>query len=350
MAGNSRRRGAVRKKGTKPAPSGSGGRGRKALEGKGPTPKAVDREHHPAHQRASGRRRPGPGTGEGRSARSGAARRTGRPAGGAPSRGGAADRASSEVVAGRNAVVEALRAGVPATALYVAARVDADDRVREALKRAAQTGIPVLETPRGELDRLTAGAVHQGLAVQVPPFHYADPADLLDAHTHGIPLIVALDGVTDARNLGAVVRSVAAFGGHGVLLPQRRSAGMNAGAWKTSAGAAARLPVARVPNLTRALTDFQRAGYFVVGLDAGGPVDLPQLSVADRPLVLVVGSEGKGLSRLVAQTCDEVVAIPMAGPVESLNAGVAAGVALYEVVRQRHARPLRGDPQRRQLP
>ena len=147
--------------------------------------------------------------------------------------------------------------------------------------------------------------------------------------------MVALDGVTDPRNLGAVVRSVAAFGGHGVVVPERRSAGMTAAAWKVSAGAAARVPVARASNLTRALEDLKASGCFVVGLDTGGDVALPDLELAGEPLVLVVGSEGKGLSRLVREACDAVVSIPMAGRVESLNAGVAAGVALYEVARRR---------------
>jgi 23S rRNA (guanosine2251-2'-O)-methyltransferase len=244
-------------------------------------------------------------------------------------------KASSEVVAGRNAVVEALRAAVPVTTMYVAGRIDADDRVREALKTAAERSIPVLETPRGELDRLTDGAVHQGLAVQVPPYTYVDATDLVDPEAPGIPLVVALDGVTDPRNLGAVIRSVAAFGGHGVVLPERRSAGMTASAWKTSAGAAARVPVARVPNLTRSLEAFQKAGFFVLGLDMDGDVDLPGLALATEPVVVVVGSEGKGLSRLVRETCDQVVSIPMSSAVESLNAGVAAGVTLYEIARQR---------------
>jgi 23S rRNA (guanosine2251-2'-O)-methyltransferase len=132
-----------------------------------------------------------------------------------------------------------------------------------------------------------------------------------------------------------VVRSVAAFGGHGVIVPERRAAGMTAAAWKVSAGAAARIRVARATNLTRALEDLKSAGCFVVGLDAGGALDLPLLEAATDPVVLVVGSEGKGLSRLVRQTCDVVVSIPMAGEMESLNAGVAAGVALYEVARRR---------------
>ena len=139
-----------------------------------------------------------------------------------------------------------------------------------------------------------------------------------------VPLLAALDGVTDPRNLGAVIRSVAAFGGHGVLVPERRSAGVTAGAWKASAGAAARIPVARATNLTRALQAYRKAGCVVVGLAADGATDLADLEVAEDPLVLVVGSEGKGLSRLVTETCDLLVRIPMHSETESLNAGVAA--------------------------
>ncbi len=151
---------------------------------------------------------------------------------------------------------------------------------------------------------------------------------------------MALDGVTDPRNLGAVVRSVAAFGGHGVVVPERRAAGMTAAAWKVSAGAAARVKVARATNLTRALEEYRQAGCFVAGLDADGSIELDALDAATEPIVLVVGSEGRGLSRLVRQTCDVVVSIPMAGAMESLNAGVAAGIALYDVSRRRD-RPTR---------
>jgi 23S rRNA (guanosine2251-2'-O)-methyltransferase len=243
----------------------------------------------------------------------------------------------AELVAGRNAVVEALRARVPASVLYVVTRIDQDDRVREVLKRAAETGVPVLEASRAELDRLAGGIPHQGLAVQIPPYPYVEPDQLIArAEDAGEEvLVVALDGVTDPRNLGAVIRSAAAFGGHGLLIPERRSAGVTAGAWKASAGAAARLPVARATNLVRALEDYKKAGLFVAGLDADGEIELDALEVAVDPLVLVIGSEGKGLSRLVRQTCDLVVRIPMAGGNESLNAGVAAGIALYEVARRR---------------
>jgi 23S rRNA (guanosine2251-2'-O)-methyltransferase len=240
-------------------------------------------------------------------------------------------------VAGRNAVVEALRAGVPVKALYVAERIDSDDRVREVLKIAAERGLSVLEAPRAEIDRLTAGAVHQGVALTVPAYAYAHPDDLLAvAHDAGEPpLIVALDGVTDPRNLGAVVRSAAAFGAHGVVVPERRSAGMSVGAWKTSAGAAARIPVARATNLARQLHAYAEAGLFVVGLAGDGTVDVSELEVASEPLCLVVGSEGAGISRIVTQACDVVARIPIARDVESLNAGVAAGIALYEIARAR---------------
>jgi 23S rRNA (guanosine2251-2'-O)-methyltransferase len=240
-------------------------------------------------------------------------------------------------VVGRNAVVEVLRAGAPASTLYVAERAEADDRLREAVRLASDRGLALLEVPRPELDRLTGAAVHQGLALQVPAYDYTDPADLVTRARDRaeVPLVVALDGVTDPRNLGAVIRSVAAFGGTGVLIPQRRSAGVTAAVWKASAGALARVPVARAGNLTRALEDYQAAGLFVVGLAADGEVDVDALEVGVDPLVLVVGAEGRGLSRLVGQTCDLRARIPIHSGTESLNAGVAAGIALYEVARHR---------------
>jgi 23S rRNA (guanosine2251-2'-O)-methyltransferase len=318
MPGNSQRRGAIRKSGKGPT-VGSGGQRRRGLEGKGPTPKASDREYHPAHKRAKAAAK-----GSSRPGERGGARPQQRKA-----------KASSEMVYGRNSVVEALRADIPVATMYVATRIDSDDRVKEALKIATGRGLAILETPRGELDRLTDGGVHQGLALQVPPYEYAHPSDLIDPERPGVPLVVALDGITDPRNLGAIVRSVAAFGGHGVVVPERRSVGLTASAWKTSAGAAARIPVAKCSNLTRTLEEFKKAGFFILGLDMDGDVELPDLSLAAEPLVIVTGSEGKGLSRLVRETCDQIVSIPMSSAVESLNAGLATGVALYEVARQR---------------
>jgi 23S rRNA (guanosine2251-2'-O)-methyltransferase len=197
----------------------------------------------------------------------------------------------------------------------------------------------MLEAPRPELDRLSGGGPHQGLVLQVPAYSYAHPDDLpARAEKAGeAALLVALDGVMDPRNLGAILRSAAAFGAHGVVVPARRAAGLTAAAWKTSAGAAARVPVARATNLTRALVAYREAGLFIVGLDAGAPSDVGDLELADQPVVLVVGSEGKGLSRLVREHCDVVARIPIGGLTESLNAGVAAGIALYEVARKRSA-------------
>jgi 23S rRNA (guanosine2251-2'-O)-methyltransferase len=324
MAGNSQRRGALRKAGSKKGQTvGSGGQRSKGLQGKGPTPPAEARKGHPKARRAAAasRRAERPG----QSGRSGAVSRR-------------SSRGSTEIVAGRNPVVEALRASVPATALYVASRIDTDDRVREVLTLATQRNLPLLEAPRPELDRLSGGGVHQGLVLQVPPYTYAHPADLLEraAEAGESPFLVVLDGVTDPRNLGAVVRSAAAFGAHGVVVPQRRAAGMTATAWKTSAGAAARVPVAQATNLTRVLESYQQAGCFVIGLAAAGSAGLTDVkAAADGPVVVVVGAEDKGLSRLVAQTCDLVVSIPMHNDTESLNASVAAAIVMHEVARAR---------------
>lgn len=326
MAGNSRRRGAVRKDGTKKGMVvGSGGQRRRGLEGKGPTPPAEKRPYHVKARTAAARVAT-----NGRSAGGTATNRSRRPG----------DGETPETVLGRNPVVECLRAGVPATALTVSIGSTSDERVAEAVHLAAEAGISILEMPRVELDRLAGGALHQGVALTVPPYAYAHPDELLEiaAESAAPGLIVALDGVTDPRNLGAVIRSVGAFGGHGVLIPQRRTASMTAVAWRTSAGVAARLPVARATNMTRTLREFASAGFMIAGLDSEGAVSLDDFDLAVDPLVLVVGSEGKGLSRLVRETCDLTVSIPIAGPVESLNASVAAGVVLAEVARQRRAR------------
>lgn len=313
MAGNSSRRGAIKKSGKGNPTAGSGGRVRRGLEGKGPTPKAVDRPYHKAHKAKKAAEK---------KASTKPRRRTS---------------GEADFIAGRNSVVEALRAGMPVSAVYVAEGAERDGRLREVFAAAAEAGISLLEISKYELDRLTQGAVHQGLAARLPAYEYAHPDDLLDAAAANgePPLIVALDSVTDPRNLGAVVRSAAGFGAHGVLIPERRAAGMTAAAWKTSAGAAARTPVAQTVNLTRQLKAYQDAGCMVVGLAADGDVSLPDLDLADGPLVVVVGSEGKGLSRLVAETCDQLVSIPMASSLESLNAGVAASIALYAVAQAR---------------
>ncbi|MFW0155884.1 23S rRNA (guanosine(2251)-2'-O)-methyltransferase RlmB [Rothia sp. P6271] len=323
MAKAGRRPGATTKK--KGPTKGTGGKNRKSLEGKGPTPKAEDRPYHKAYKmkRAAERRQVGLHS---------------RPQ---PRLGG--KRTSEELVTGRNAVLEALKTDIPAKHLYVMSRIDADERVREIMTLANKADLPMLEISRGELDRLTEGSVHQGIALQIPPYKYPDATDLvlsvMESHHAGelssAPLFVALDGITDPRNLGAIIRSVSAFSGDGVIIPERRSAAVTASAWKTSAGAAARIPVAMATNLTRVVQQAKDAGVFVVGLDGGGDILLPELELASEPLMIVVGSEGKGLSRLVTENCDQIVSIPIDSAMESLNASMAVGISLYEVSRRR---------------
>ena len=333
----------------KPRP-GTGGYGRRRLEGKGPTPPAFMRPGHPAQRKAGSSTR-SPATAQPRDDENDRGTRAPAARGAAGPRGTAGPRGSGdapEMVAGRNSVVEALRASVPAVALYVEHRAPSDEKIREAVQLAAEARIPVRETGHGELGRLTGGAVHQGIALSVRAYDYASPDELPErASAAGqLPLIVALDSVTDPRNLGAVARSAAAFGGHGLLIPSRRSASVTAGAWKASAGALARVPVARASNLVQALGAYQEAGIFVAGLDAAGDLTVADLPVADAPLALVVGSEGRGLSRLVAERCDVIARIRMEDTTESLNAGVAAGIALYEISRQRAAASQTGNGRR----
>lgn len=320
MPGNSSRRGAVRKSGkgvgAKGRTAGSGGRVRRGLEGKGPTPKAEDRPYHKAYKaKQAAARRPAP--------RSGGEKRTGRPG------------AGPEWVAGRNPVLEALHAGLPVKTAYVADGAERDDRLRDILSFCAENSLPLLQVTRAELDRLTGDAVHQGVALQLPEYEYAHPDDVIgDALDADTGLLVALDSITDPRNLGAIIRSAAAFGAQGVIIPERRSAQMTAAAWKTSAGAAARVPVARATNLNRVLTQASDAGFTVIGLAGESETDIEQVAL-DGPVLLVVGSEGDGLAQLVRKNCDQLVSIPITSDVESLNAGVAAGIALYEISRRR---------------
>ncbi|MGY5763646.1 23S rRNA (guanosine(2251)-2'-O)-methyltransferase RlmB [Brachybacterium sp. DNPG3] len=315
MAGNSSRRGAVRH-GKKGASVGSGGVRRRGLEGRGPTPKAEDRPAHKAYKGGSG------GTSGGASG--GRAPRNGQ----AP-----AQRRGHDQVAGRNAVLEALREEVPATRLTVLNGIEVDERVREILRLAGARSLPITEASRTDLDRMTDRAVHQGVALTIPPYQYAEVDDLLKLASENFeePLLIALDGITDPRNLGAILRSADAFGAHGVIIPERRSVGMTASVWKVAAGAAGRVRVAQVTNLNRTLASLKMKDVFVLGLDADGDVTSREMELGTQPVVLVVGAEGKGLSRLARESSDQIVSIPMGGGTESLNASVAAAIALYEI-------------------
>lgn len=315
---------------------GSGGKHRNALRGKGPTPKAEDRVYHKAYaaKKAADRRKMS-------DPRLAARRR--------------ADKFSTnnttDLVFGRNAVLEALRVGVPSSTLYVMSRIEHDDRTREIVKIAGTHSLRMMEADRLEMDRIARSGNHQGVILKVEPYQYSSLAELADradkkarameaansaaARISARPLFIALDGVTDPQNLGAVIRSAAAFGANGVILPERRSASVTAAAWKVSAGAAAHLPVCRVVNLTKAIEALKARGYYVVGLDGGGDKLVGETGFESDPLVVVLGSEGKGLSRLVREACDAIAGIPISSQVESLNASVAAGISLYAVARER---------------
>jgi 23S rRNA (guanosine2251-2'-O)-methyltransferase len=312
MAGNSQRRGAMRKGAKKKGASvGSGGQRKAGLEGKGPTPKATDRAHHPAAKKAKRLAKQSP--------RTRAASKSG-------------SNSPGDVVIGRNSVLEALRARIPATALYLQVRADPDDRWRECIALARDQGIPIFEGSRTDLDALAHLGLHQGLVLAVPEHEYAHLDDVATGD-----LLVMLDGITDTHNVGAIARSAAAFGASGLVLPSRRSAGITASAWKASAGALSRLPVARVTNLRAALETLHEKGWMSIGLDAEADLafdDIDQDVITDK-VVIVIGSEGEGISRLVSQTCDFLVSIPMVHQQESLNASVAAGIALNSVFSRR---------------
>jgi 23S rRNA (guanosine2251-2'-O)-methyltransferase len=313
MAGNSQRRGRSAGAGKKTATSGTGGKNRRSLAGRGATPPAAARPNHPAYKKAQ----------------AAVARRDNR------ARTQRRNEESPELLLGRNPVLEALRAQIPATALYVVtgdtSRGGTDERIAESVQLAADRGLPLLEVGKAEFDRMSEGALHQGIGLMVPPYDYAHPEDLLDiaGNSGRPPLLVALDGVTDPRNLGAIIRSAAAFDAHGVVVPQRRAVGMTGSAWRTSAGAAARLRVARATNLARTLGTYQDAGLQTVGLAADADMSIHDYDGFADPIALVVGAEGAGLSRLVRERCDVVVSIPITRDTESLNVSVAAGIALF---------------------
>jgi 23S rRNA (guanosine2251-2'-O)-methyltransferase len=310
MAGTAKPRGAARTSSKKGPTGGTGGKNKRRLEGKGPTPKAEDRPYHAAAKRK-------------KAAEKKAAPRT---------RTGRSEKPKGEIVSGRNAVLEALRASVPATELIVARSIDVDDRVAESLQLALHHQLPIREVHRAEIEGISANS--QGIILAIKPYQYSSFQEITERANHPI-LIVALDGVTDPRNLGAIVRSAAAFGAAGVVMTERRAAAMTASAWKSSAGAAARLPVAQVTNMARTIEDAKKSGCFVIGLDGESDQSLSGMKVAKENVMIVVGSEGKGLSRLVREKCDLVVSIPMRATTESLNASVATSIALFWVDEQR---------------
>ena len=234
------------------------------------------------------------------------------------------------VIYGINPVLEALRAG---RVKEVRVSERASGRAIEAVKSAERARVPVRRVTPGELDRLSHGGVHQGIAAELVPVDRYDVTDLVRG-AHDVPLIVVLDGIEDPHNVGAILRSADAAGADGVIRQSRRAAPLDGAAAKASAGAVSHVKVADVVNIARALEELKKAGIWTVGLASDSSKRLDQIDLR-VPTALVLGAEGTGLRRLVRDHCDWLASIPMKGHVQSLNVSVAAGIALFEAVRQR---------------
>jgi 23S rRNA (guanosine2251-2'-O)-methyltransferase len=250
------------------------------------------------------------------------------------------DRPDRRVVVGVHPVRELLRAGQRVDRILLDVGRDRTPVVDDLVALARGAGVPVEEVERDRIDDLATGLVHQGVVALAPPFPEARLADVLaDVRARGeVPLLIALDGITDPHNVGSIARTAEAVGAHGLIVPTRRAAGVTPTVEKAAAGALAHLPLVRVTNLVRALTDCQKAGCWVVGLDVSAEMDISDCNLLAEPLVLVVGSEGGGLAHLSHVQCDALVRLAMRGRVASLNASVAAAVAMYEVLRHRTGR------------
>ena len=239
------------------------------------------------------------------------------------------------VIEGRNAVIEALRAGTAIDKIYLM-KGEGDSALGHIASAAREKGIVVVDADRRKLDGMSRTHALQGVIALAAVREYVDVEDILNiARERGEnPLIVVCDEISDPHNLGAVIRTADAAGAHGVIIPKRRSAGLTAVVGKTSAGAVAHVPVARVPNLPALLKELKEEGVWVFGTAANGTTSLYQADLKG-PAAIVIGSEGAGMGRLVAENCDFTVSIPMFGKINSLNASAAAAVLLYEAVRQR---------------
>lgn len=245
--------------------------------------------------------------------------------------------AAGRLVVGLHPVRELLRAGQRVEEILVASSRQESDIVTEIRELARGAGVTVTEADRQRIDQAAEGLVHQGVVAFAPPFPYADlDAPLSRAAAAGEPpFLVALDGITDPHNVGSVARTAEAVGAHGMLIPSRRAAGVTPASEKAAAGALAHLPLVRVTNLVRALRDLGGHGLWSVGLDADAELRIGDSPLLTEPIVVVVGSEGRGLAHLSQVACDQLVSLPMRGRVGSLNASVAAAVAMYEVQRRR---------------
>ena len=239
------------------------------------------------------------------------------------------------IIEGRNAVIEALRAGTTMDKIYLA-KGETDKTLGHIASKARAQGIVVVETDRRKLDNMSRTHAHQGVIALAAVREYVTVQSLLDAAAAKgePPLLVVCDEISDPHNLGAILRTAECAGAHGVIIPKRRSAGLTAIVAKTSAGAVSYMPVARVANIPSLLKDLKKQGIWVFGTAAEGTTRLYDADLKG-PAAIVIGSEGDGMSRLVAENCDFLVSIPMRGKISSLNASAAAAILLYEAVRQR---------------
>lgn len=239
---------------------------------------------------------------------------------------------------GRHPVDEALRAGRPIDRVLIAEGVQPTGLVADVVRLSAERGVRIQRVDRRALDRLSGGANHQGVIAEVAEYRYLALDDLVEAaqQAPGLPLLLALDSLEDPQNFGTLLRSADAVGANGIVIPLHRAVGVTAAVEKASAGAVEYLRIARVTNLSRALGDLKQRGYWIVGLDSAATTLYDQFAV-DIPLVVVVGAEGRGLGRLVRDTCDLLIRLPMRGHVASLNAAVAGSIVLYDVLRRRGA-------------
>jgi 23S rRNA (guanosine2251-2'-O)-methyltransferase len=245
-------------------------------------------------------------------------------------------------VFGVQPVLEALRAGVRPIERLTVAEGAHESRLREILEIARYADIPVRRLPRTELQRIAAGANHQGVIATIAAARYTPADELLDTlaarvGTNAPPLAVVLDGVEDPRNLGAIIRTIECAGAHGVFIPERRAAGLTETVAKAAAGALEYVPVARVTNVVRLIEELKERGVWTVGTASGAETSYTDWDWT-QPCALLLGGEGEGLRRLVRERCDVLVNIPLNGRIESLNVSVAAGIVLYEALRQRTAR------------
>lgn len=249
-------------------------------------------------------------------------------------RGGFPQKAGEEIIYGRNAVIEALRAGTPVNRILIAGEKNGSVNVILAL--AKENGVVCVSASREKISELTGTEHHQGVAAFLSAASYCDIGDILRiAEERGEPpFVIILDEIQDAHNLGAIIRTADAVGAHGVIIPKRRAASLTGAVAKASAGAVSHVAVARVPNLPAAIETLKKNGLWIAGTDLAGETCFYEADL-QGPIGIVIGSEGEGMGRLVRESCDFVLTVPMCGRVSSLNASVAAGVVLYEVFRQR---------------